>query len=102
MLPSSIAREHFGALAAAFVGDSTALKWAVRDLEQLHQAVELCPQRRSVVQAGGHCGVFAGYLSMCFEAVYTFEPDSTLFSNLCHNVRAKHVYRLQAALGDTH
>lgn len=58
------------------------------------------PQRRSVLQAGGHCGVWARKLAGIFRNVYTFEPDPINFACLTANTRAQTgVYRYQAALG---
>jgi FkbM family methyltransferase len=59
------------------------------------------PQRRSVLQAGGHCGVWARKLAGIFRNVYTFEPDPINFACLVANTRAHAgVHRYQAALGD--
>jgi FkbM family methyltransferase len=58
------------------------------------------PQRRSVLQAGGHCGVWARKLAGVFRNVYTFEPDPINFACLVANTRAHAgVHRYQAALG---
>ena len=52
----------------------------------LDVAISLCPQHRSVVQAGGHVGVWPKYLSVQFQQVYTFEPDYMNFQCLNKNV----------------
>lgn len=55
--------------------------------------------KRSVVQAGGHIGVFPKYLSAMFSRVYTFEPDFENFSCLVRNATAQNVFAARAALG---
>lgn len=62
-------------------------------------AIKLCPKRRSVIQAGGHVGVWPKYLAAQFMQVYTFEPEHMNFIALNRNCGEKHVYRMQAALG---
>jgi FkbM family methyltransferase len=66
-------------------------------------ACSLTKHQRVAVQAGGNLGIFAIRLAEYFEAVYTFEPDPVLFSNLCHNVgQAPNIVKLQAAIGSKH
>lgn len=56
---------------------------------------------RSVVQAGGNCGVWASKLSPLFGNVYTFEPDPVNFVALAVNTAPFHnVHRFQCALSD--
>ncbi len=57
------------------------------------------PHRRSVVQAGGHIGVFPHMLSAKFKRVYTFEPDAENFRCLTRNADADNVFAHRAALG---
>jgi FkbM family methyltransferase len=69
-----------------------------KDIDRVLPYVE---QRRTVVQAGGHCGVWASKLTRHFASVYTFEPDPKNFVALTANT-ARHegrVHRYQAALG---
>lgn len=82
-----------------FKGSAEALKWNQRDLTSVDHVLTLTPGRTACVQAGGHLGVFAKYLSRFFEAVYTFEPAPELFQQLNANVPETNVIRLQAALG---
>ena len=49
-------------------------------------AAKLCKRRRTVVQAGGNCGVWPWALAHCFESVVTFEPDSMCFGLLQENL----------------
>lgn len=58
--------------------------------------------RRSVVQAGGHIGIFPMELSKTFKKVYTFEPEAANFACLVRNAPADHVFPLRAALGAVH
>lgn len=63
-------------------------------------ATDLCQQRRVVVQAGGHCGVWPKALSERFETVYTFEPDRTNFTALVVNTAdCTNIIAMNAALG---
>jgi FkbM family methyltransferase len=54
---------------------------------------------RSVVQAGGHVGIFPANLSATFKRVYTFEPEYQNFQCLVRNATAKNVFPQRAALG---
>jgi FkbM family methyltransferase len=81
------------------LGDSQALKYAVRDLATLNKAVSLTPRRGSVVQAGGSLGVFALALASEFAAVYCYEPHPATFRMLVANVPNSNVFMTQAALG---
>lgn len=73
--------------------------WHVRTSEWMTQ---VCPQRRVVVQAGGHAGVWPRKLSESFGKVITFEPHPHCYTALvlntagCHNVESNN-----AALGAT-
>lgn len=68
---------------------------------KLDMVLPLCRSKRSVVQAGGNCGVFPAYLSKHFGVVYTFEPVARNFVALTANTATMdNVVRFQAALGD--
>lgn len=56
---------------------------------------------RSVVQAGGHIGIFPRELAKLFKRVYTFEPDHANFECLVRNAAAENVYANRAGLGAT-
>lgn len=71
----------------------------VRRVRHLDESIKLCPKRRSVIQAGGHVGVWPKYLSKQFANVYTFEPDNMNFTALNRNVQENNVFKFQAALG---
>ncbi len=61
---------------------------------------EYCVKRRSVVQAGGHIGLFPLELSRMFQAVYTFEPHPENFACLVRNAPAPNVFPMRAFVGD--
>jgi len=70
----------------------------VRDVDI---ALNYCQAFRTVVQAGGACGIWPSYLSSRFETVITFEPDPINFRCLTRNTRDEtNVIAFQAALGD--
>jgi FkbM family methyltransferase len=66
--------------------------------DELHPAIKPL-HRRSVVQAGGHIGVFPRNLSAMFKRVYTFEPEYQNFQCLVRNADAPNVFPQRAALG---
>lgn len=60
------------------------------------------PNKRVVVQAGGHCGFVVRDLIPYFETIYTFEPNHSMFLALCLNCPEEKVIKVQACLGDKH
>lgn len=58
--------------------------------------------RNTVVQAGGHVGLWPLELAKHFETVYTFEPNHENFHCLVRNVTAPNVYPFRAVLGEVH
>ena len=71
-------------------------KWPRNDKETLNIILEdwniiapklnpLLPNRRTVIQAGGHCGVYPLLYSDIFQKVFTFEPDAVNFMHLVMN-----------------
>lgn len=69
------------------------------ELAEIPELVDLCPQKRVCVQAGGNGGLWPDHLAQIFETVYTFEPDPINFRCLVHNVARENVVFTQAALG---
>jgi len=56
--------------------------------------------RKTVVQAGGNCGMYALFLSKLFEQVYTFEPHPRNFECLRRNIElADNITAQNVALG---
>ena len=55
---------------------------------------------RTVVQAGGNCGLYPALLSQYFAVVYSFEPDPVHFHCLTNNCQFPNIIKMQAALGE--
>lgn len=53
----------------------------------------------TVVQAGGHQGLYPRCLSDIFQTVYTFEPHPTNFACLSANCGKDNIHKFNAALG---
>lgn len=92
------------------------LYWPVRENNKLEKAwgyyqnednlklpqtiAELLSSKRSVIQAGGHAGLYPIQYSKVFEKVYTFEPNSLNFSCLQDNTsRYKNILIQNVGLG---
>ena len=71
--------------------------YRTRDLDH---AISKCTKRRSVIQAGGHVGIWPKFLGRFFSQVYTFEPNIDNFLALNRNCPEAHIFRMQAALGE--
>jgi len=66
-------------------------------------AVQLCKQRRTCVQAGGHAGIWPLRLAGTFGEVLTFEPEPALFQCLKRNLELSEAHNIiasETALGD--
>lgn len=54
----------------------------------------------TVVQAGGHCGLYSYQYSNIFKNVYTFEPETINFNCLTENIKNKsNIKRFNKGLG---
>lgn len=62
-------------------------------------AIKYCKQKKLVVQAGGHCGVWPKRLAGIFENVYTFEPNQHNFKALMANINEENIYAARGILG---
>jgi FkbM family methyltransferase len=60
------------------------------------------PNKKVVVQAGGHCGYVVRDLIPHFDTIYTFEPNHSMFLALCLNCTEEKVIKMQACLGEKH
>lgn len=70
-------------------------------IPDLERAVGYCQKKRTVVQAGGNCGVWARHLADIFAQVWTWEPDPLNFHCLAFNtIYRKNVFCVNAALGN--
>lgn len=59
------------------------LKRHIRDLDH---SIGRCERRRTVIQAGGHVGLWPLRLARFFRTVYTFEPEPVLYQCLLRNI----------------
>lgn len=91
--------------------DVRGFRWPAYDTEcaavvfdsipDLERAIGFCQQKRTVIQAGGNCGVWARHLADVFSQVWTWEPDPTNYHCLAFNtIHRKNVFCVNAALGD--
>lgn len=63
-------------------------------------AMDHCTRKRTVIQAGGNCGVWANGFAEHFANVLTFEPDPTNFHCLLWNTKkTPNVHSFCAGLG---
>lgn len=61
---------------------------------------QFCKEKRTVIQAGGHCGLYAFQYSKMFENVYTFEPEEINYYCLQTNLNnINNIYINNCALG---
>lgn len=81
------------------VGGVEALKYAIRDLPNLDQAIARARGRTAAVQAGGNLGVYPKRLAEKFATVYTFEPAADCFAALLKNAPEPNIIKIQAAVG---
>ena len=64
--------------------------------------IKLCGEnKKAVVQAGGHVGMYANMYSKEFESVYTFEPNFVNYYCLNLNAPYANVYKFRSCLGET-
>lgn len=68
-------------------------------LRHKHQIMRYSKNFRTVVQAGGGCGMYPRLLSNIFATVYTFEPHPDSFHCLVHNCHRPNITKLNAAVG---
>jgi len=58
--------------------------------------------KRTVLQAGGNCGVYTREYAKYYENVYTFEPDMTNMNCLVLNTdKCNNIIKFQACLGES-
>jgi len=69
-------------------------------IPDLERAIGHTKQKRTVIQAGGNCGVWAKHLAGVFSQVWTWEPDPLNYRCLAHNtIKHRNVFAVNAALG---
>ena len=69
--------------------------------QHIQQAVQLCAQRRTALDVGGHVGFWSYYLALAFQRVHAFEPNELFAQCFERNVRAKGVTLHRVALGES-
>lgn len=70
-------------------------------VNSLHNVVKLCESKRTVIQAGGNCGIYPIYFARHFNKVMTFEPIADNFYCLCNNATQDNIYKYQSAIGNS-
>lgn len=84
------------------LGSEKAWERYARRANDMLQAVGLCRQLRTVIQAGGNIGAWPVWLAANFVDVMTFEPEKTNYQCLVRNTEAHHnITPYHAALSDT-
>lgn len=68
--------------------------------QHIQQSLQLCAQRRTALDVGGHVGFWSYYLALAFQRVHAFEPNELFAQCFERNVRAKGVTLHRVALGD--
>lgn len=68
--------------------------------EHIQQSLQLCAQRRTAVDVGGHVGFWSYYLALAFQRVHAFEPNELFAQCFERNVRGKGVKLHRVALGE--
>ena len=62
---------------------------------------EMLDSKRTVIQAGGHCGLYPYQYASIFDQVITFEPESTNLACLRENTKEKENLKINnCALGN--
>lgn len=92
--------------------EATGLWWPEQDTETYHWICEVdgalphwvaeqCAKKRTIIQAGGNCGLYANLHAEWFDTVVTIEPDPINFRCLAMNCTNPRILPLRAALADT-
>jgi len=71
----------------------------ISSLSSLEKALTFVKDFKTVIQAGGHCGVWPKRLAQSFDAVYTFEPSLENFKALMANINEDNVFPARGVLG---
>jgi FkbM family methyltransferase len=74
---------------------------ALRHVESIYYAIDLCQQHRTAVQAGGNVGLWPLAMAKNFKKVLTFEPEARSYECLKANINGHdNIQYGQAALGE--
>lgn len=78
------------------------LDYSIKEwLNKYKYILNLCKNKRTVVQAGGNIGVFPKYLSYHFDKVITYEPIYKNYEALKLNITLRdNIIAINAGLGD--
>lgn len=68
--------------------------------EQSPKILSRLKNNRTVIQAGGHCGLYARFYVRLFQRVFTFEPELLNFRHLASNCNDTRIVKLNLALSD--
>lgn len=69
----------------------------------INKMLSFCPNKRTVVQAGGNAGVFPLVFADHFQDVYSFEPEEINFECLSRNTaEKKNIQIFKLGLGEKH
>jgi FkbM family methyltransferase len=69
--------------------------WAYSEIIMKH-----VPDKKSVLQAGGNCGLYPLLYANHFDRVFTFEPEPKNFYCLTENCKNNKIIKFNAALSD--
>jgi FkbM family methyltransferase len=86
------------------IADANVLRY-IQHANDMKHALKHALSRSTVVQAGGHCGLWPLWLSKRFERVFTFEPNPDNFACLQRNceaqIDAERIFAVNACLGES-
>lgn len=68
--------------------------------QHIQQCLQLCRDRRTAVDVGGHVGFWSYYLALAFQKLHAFEPNELFAQCFERNVRGKGVSLHRVALGE--
>ena len=75
----------------------------LKDVPFLHEAIALCEEKRTAVQAGGNAGMYPLEIAKHFDQVLTFEPEILNFECLVANTKTvPNITVVYGLLGDCH
>ena len=86
--------------------DENSFNHILNDWDQYWNPIisDVIDKKKTVVQAGGHQGLYPILLSKIFERVYTFEPDNCNFLCLtenCFRHNIANIFKYECALGSS-
>jgi len=82
------------------IADTQTRPYIEAEAELVEWVTSEARQRRTIVQAGGNCGLYVAEYAQRFDRVVTFEPQGVAFHCLARNADFDNVFPFRAALGD--